>query len=92
MVEDTLALDLDAFTEAVAVGEPPTQATVLRGEYDRAAVDDKLSALGIDSDESVTGTHWRSAPDNEIDLTCSPRWPAASATSSRPASWQPARQ
>lgn len=68
IVEDDLALDLDGFDEAISVGEPPTQATVLRGEYDVDAVNGKLRDLGVDDEVSLEGTRWHSGDDYEMDF------------------------
>lgn len=71
-VEDALAIDLDGFDGAIYIGEPPKQATILWGEYDKAAVDEKLRALGIDSEVGLGGMRWRSAPDYEVNLADGP--------------------
>jgi hypothetical protein len=71
-VEDALAIDLDGFDGAILLGEPPKQATVLWGEYDKAAVDGKLRDLGIDSELGFRGMRWRSAPDYEINFADGP--------------------
>lgn len=65
-LKDTLALDLDGFDQAIHVGNPPKQATILWGDYDVATVDDKLRGLDIDDEAQFGGTRWRSADDNEI--------------------------
>lgn len=65
-LDDALGLDLDGFYQAIHVGNPPKQTTILWGEYDVATVDDKLRGLNIDDEAQFGGTRWRSADDNEI--------------------------
>jgi hypothetical protein len=67
-VKDKLGLDLDTFDSAIFVGKAPKQGTVLSGDYDVAAVDGKLSELGVDNASALGGTRWRAGDDYEINF------------------------
>jgi hypothetical protein len=71
-VDDAIGVDLGAFDEAILVGQPPRWGVVLWGDYDVAAVDERLDGLGVERSEQSGGTLWTSGEDFAVDLAGGP--------------------
>jgi hypothetical protein len=66
IIADKLRFDATAMDGAVVAGQPPDTTGLLWGDYDVAAVEQKLADLGIPSEDDDGGKRWTSAKDHEI--------------------------
>lgn len=72
-IREKLGLDLTEFDAGVLAGQPPRWVGAVWGEYDTAAVEGKLTELGVTREgEKSAATRWRGGEDDEIDLEGGP--------------------
>lgn len=68
LVDEAIGVDPGAFDEGITVGQPPRWGAVLWGDYDVAAVDERLGGLEIERSGQDGATLWTSGKDLEIDF------------------------
>lgn len=68
LVDEAIGVDAGSFDGGIVVGRAPRWGAVLWGDYDVAAVDDKLTGLGVDGAEQGGATLWTSGEDYEVSL------------------------
>lgn len=67
-LQDALGLDSTKVTTAITAGLPPNTSGLMLGDFDNAAIANKLRAAGAKEDKSGDLTKWTVAGDHEINL------------------------